>query len=209
MRSVVVYDCEFLTAPGAPMRFWCGPRDPDPLCVQIGAVILSLVPPFEISGPVGWHVQPVDRDGAVVPVDPLLARLTGITDAILRDDGLPLAEALDALDGYAEGGMLISWGKDDLLTLAASLFVQGVASPIAAHRFRNATPLLLAAGETAETIHGLRSNTICAHYGIDAPGPAHDARSDAQSVALALRHLLETGRIAPSDVAGLAPARND
>lgn len=203
---VVIYDCEFLTAPGAPTRFWCGPRDPDPLCVQIGAVRLSLSAPFAVSDPVGWYVTPQDRDGGVAAVDPLLTRLCGITDDLLAREGLPLVEAMQALGDFADGALLLGWGKDDLLTLAASLFVQGAQSPIPAAQFRNAPPLLLTAGEEIEVIHRLRSNTICDHYGLTAPGPAHDARADAAGVATALAHLLTTGRLRPTDILGLAPA---
>lgn len=205
MQTVVVYDCEFLTAPGAPGRFWSGPSDPDPLCVQIGAVRLALTAPFSISESVGWYIRPENRDCRTVAVDPLLTRLTGITDTLLEQEGLPLIAALKALADFAGNDLLISWGKDDLLTLAASLFVQGRLSPIPAGRFRNATPLLLSAGEDRDTIHGLRSNTICAHFGIDSPGQAHDARDDAAAVATALQHLLSENLLQQADFHALAP----
>ncbi len=206
MSGVVVYDCEFLTAPGAPARFWCGPNDPDPLCVQIGAVRLDLAAPYDVSPGESWFVHPVDRDGQIVPVDPLLTRLTGITDARLVAEGMPLADALDRLAGFAGGDVLLSWGKDDLLTLAASLFVQGLSSPIPAVRFRTAVPLLVRAGETVETVQTLRSNTICTHFGLDQPGPAHDARADAAGVAVVLQHLLRDGRLTAADFDTAAPA---
>jgi DNA polymerase III epsilon subunit-like protein len=202
--SVTIYDCEFLTAPGAPMRFWCGPHDPDPLCVQIGAVRLSLRAPFAVSEPEGWFVIPQDRDGNVVLVDPLLTRLTGIDDAVLARQGLPLLDAMAALDRYSQGDPLLSWGTDDVLTLSTSLFVQGQPSPIPAPRFRNAVPLLLAAGENLEDVLKMRSNTICAHFGIDAPGAAHDARADATGVALALSHLLTQNRLSEADFHAVA-----
>ncbi len=204
MASVTIYDCEFLTAPGAPMRFWCGPHDPDPLCVQIGAVRLSLDAPFAVSDPAGWYVIPQDRDGDVVPVDPLLTRLTGIDDAILSEEGIPIVDALAALDAFSQGGPLLSWGTDDVLTFSTSLFVQGLLSPIPAARFRNAVPLLLTAGEALEDVLKLRSNTICDHFGLDAPGAAHDARADAASVALVLRHLLSQNRLSAADFHRLA-----
>ncbi|APE42211.1 hypothetical protein BOO69_01390 [Sulfitobacter alexandrii] len=207
MDFATVYDCEFLTAPGAPTRFWCGPHDPDPLCIQIGAVRLGLTAPFAVSEPVGWFVEPRDRDGAIAAVDPLVTRLCGIDDALLAREGIALVDALGHLSEFARDGLLLAWGKDDLLGLAPSLFVQGLTCPIPPARFRNATALLIAAGESAETVHGLRSNTICDHYGLKAPGPAHDARADAAGVATALSHLLQTGRLRPADITGLAPAR--
>ena len=201
LASVVVYDCEFLTAPGAPQRFWCGPTDPDPLTIQIGALRLSLAPPFALSEPLGWYVTPLDRDGARIPLHPLVTQLTGITEGRLDREGMPLAGALSALDAFAEGAPLLAWGKDELLSLAASLFVEGLSSPIPASRFRSAVPLVVQAGEPVETVERLRSHTICAHFGLPEAGPAHDARGDAASVARALQHLLASGRLAALDIA--------
>ncbi len=150
-------------------------------------------------------VQPTDSDGRIVPIDPPLTRLTGITDALLQDEAQPLMDALSELKTDADGALLLSWGKDDLLTLAASLIVQNQLSPIPAGQFRNSTPILMAVGETPETICGLRSNTICGHYGLEQHGPAHDARADAEGVAVALQFLLRAGRLAPADFTGLAP----
>lgn len=201
LTSVVIYDCEFLTAPGAPQRFWCGPTDPDPLTIQIGAVRLSLDPPFTLSTPVGWYVLPLDRDGARVSLHPLVTKLTGITEDMLMSEGVALCTALAALDDFAEGAPLLAWGKDELLSLAATLFVRDEASPVPAARFRSAVPLVVQAGEPQEVVETLRSNTICKHFDLTDPGPAHDARGDANSVAIALQHLLASGRLTALDVA--------
>lgn len=199
MHSVTFYDAEFLTAPGAPQRFWCGPDDPDPLTIQLGAVRLSLAPPFEISRQAAWYVLPMDRDGTVAAVDPLVTRLLGITDQDLAEKGLPLVDALASLDAFSQGDTLFAWGKDELLTLAASLFVQTARSPIPVQRFRSAVPLLVAAGESSETTQGLRSNTLCGHFDLEDPGKAHDAAGDALSVATVFRYLLVNGRLARTD----------
>lgn len=203
MQSVVVYDCEFLTAPGSPQRFWCGPRDPDPLTIQIGAARLDLAPPFAVSEPVGWYVTPVDRDGVQVPLHPLVTELTGIREEDIATEGLDLIEALRQLDAFAQGAPLLAWGKDELLSLAAHLFVMDRPSPIPAQRFRNAVSLLVAAGEPVETVEQLRSHTICAHFGLPQERRAHDGRDDALSVARVLQHLLATDRLTAKDVSDL------
>lgn len=200
MRSVVVYDCEFLTAIGAPQRFWCGPNDPDPLTIQIGAVRLLLEPPFDIVEPFERLVVPMDRDGNIVPLDPLVTRLTGLTDDRIASEGMPLMDAMQDFDAYANGTPFYAWGKDELLSLAASLFVQNQISPIAPARFRTAVPLLVQAGEPEDVVIELRSHTICEHFGLPEAGPAHDAVGDARSVAVVLSHLLQQGRLTAHDV---------
>ncbi len=197
MVSVTVYDCEFLTAPGAPQRFWCGPADPDPLTLQIGAVRLSLEDPFALSEPQGWLVDPVDRDGRRQPLDPLVTRLTGLDDAMIAQEALPIDAAMRHLDRFSGGGLLYAWGKDELSSLAVSLFVRDLPSPIAAVRFRSAVPLLVAAGEPRDIVETLRSHTICAHFGLPDAGRAHDACGDALSVATVLQKLLVDGRLKP------------
>lgn len=197
--ALIVYDAEFLTAPGAPQRFWCGPADPDPLPIQIGAVRLDLRPPFALSQPVGWYVRPVDRDGRRVPLDPLVTQLTGISEPVLEAEALDLRDALAALDDFSCGASLVAWGKDELLSFAPALFVRDVVSPIPARRFRSAVPLLVAAGVSPETVVGLRSNTICAHFELEG-GTAHDARGDALSVARVLQHLLASGQLRALEV---------
>lgn len=201
MDSILVYDAEFLTSPGAPQRFWCGPSDPDPLVIQIGVVRLRLVPPFDLSEPQDWLIRPVDRDGRVVPLDPLVTRLTGITDAMLEAQGLGLGEALSRLDAFRAGDPMYAWGKDELTSLAPSLFVQGIQSPIPAQAFRSAVPLLVRAGLPPDTVITLRSHTLCAHFGLPEAGPAHDAKGDALSVAHVLRHLLQRGDLVAGDFA--------
>ena len=204
MESVTFYDAEFLTASGAPQRFWCGPNGPDPLTIQLGAVRMALTAPFNLSATGSWYVTPRDRDGRIVPIDPLVTRLLGITEAHLASEGVPLVDALGRLDAFSAGDVLFAWGKDELLTLAATLFVQGVQSPIPATRFRSAVLLLVAAGEPPETVITLRSNTLCGHFGLEDPGQAHDAAGDALSVATVFQHLLQTGRLTPADFAAAA-----
>ncbi len=196
----IIYDCEQLTTPGAPMRFWCGPNDPDPLLVQIGAVELSLSAPFDTGATFSVLIKPVGRDG-LVAIDPFFTKLTGITPEAVEEHGTSLAEALERFDQFCGDAPIYSWGKDDILAIAPSCFAAGITCPIPAGRFHNAAKLLLAAGEELEVIHGLRSHTITDHFGLEPDGRAHDGLSDAMNVAHVLQHLLQEGRLDATDFA--------
>ena len=104
----VVLDCEFLTDTGAPGRFWCGPRDPDPIVFQIGAVALSLTGDFAIDGTFDRLILPVGRDGQAVELSELAQNLTGISNADLQGQGVSLARAYDDFAGWLQGAKVWS-----------------------------------------------------------------------------------------------------
>ena len=197
--TAIIYDCEFATAPGAPQRFWCGPCDPDPIVFQIGAVRMSLDAPFGVLERFEVLITPLDRTGAPVKLDPLNARLTGVSEARLAEEGVALGTALQRLSDFAATDMLWAWGKDEFNMVAISCYVAGITPPIPAHRFGNAPTLFLQAGVPLDVIHGLRSNTMLEHFGLTLPDArSHDALGDARMVAETLRHLMQTGQLDPT-----------
>ena len=205
MRQAIIWDCEFLTNQGAPSRFWCGPNDPDQTLVQLGAVRLALTGDFAIGARFDQLVVPRDRLGAICTLDPHFTRLTGITRQMLADAGVELAPALAAFDAFSQGAPFWAWGRDEYQALAISCYLAGIPAPIPATRFGNAPVLLLKAGLAHDEVVALRSPGLAAHFGVANPGStAHNAVDDAHSVALALQHLLRTGRLCPDDFAPLA-----
>lgn len=198
MADLLVFDCEFLTAPGSPSRFWCGPQDPDPVVAQIGVVRLGLEGDFPIRETLRLFVVPKDRAGQRVALDPFFTRLTGITEGDLDREGLALEDALARVARFAEDARLWSWGKDEFNMIAISCYVEGIAPPLCARQFGNACDLVMRAGMPLEEIGKARSNTLAACFGIEHPPlAAHDALGDALGVAYVLQHLLRTGALPP------------
>ena len=202
MPTAVIYDCEFLTNAEAPRRFWCGPMDPDPTVVQIGAVRFALEDGFafgeELAPDATFEivVRPRDRTGVPATLDPHFTWLTGITPERVEKEGVLLEDALNKFEAFAGADTCWSWGKDEINMLAISCWVEGIAPPIRPERFGNAAGLLLKTDLDPEAVGRMRSNTICETLGIETPPlPAHDALGDAKSVAYALRHLLREGRL--------------
>lgn len=200
MMHALVFDCEFLTAEGAPSRFWCGPHDPDPVVAQIGVVKIGLDAGFPLLDTLRIHVVPRTRDGARFALDPLFTRLTGITEDVIEAEGVPLSEALERTMAFAAGAKLWSWGKDEFNMVAISCYVEGLEPPIPATQFGNACQLLLKAGMPYEDIKRTRSNTLADYYQLEHPPlRGHDALDDALSVAYVVQHLLRQGSLTLAD----------
>ena len=202
MDTALIFDCEFLTADGAPSRFWCGPYDPDPVVVQIGLVKIRLSDDFPILETLRQYIIPKDRHGARPPLDPFFTQLTGISEANIDNDGVPLSEALNSARAFADDAKFWSWGKDEFNMLAISCYVEGIAPPIPVTQFGNACDLLLKAGMPYEDLKKTRSNSLATYYKIDHPPlRGHDALDDALSVAYVVQHLLADGKLSPADLA--------
>lgn len=200
MKHAMIFDCEFLTAEGAPSRFWCGPFDPDPFVVQIGVVKIGLDTHFPLLDTLRIHVIPRNRHRERVLLDPLFIRLTGITEDTLDAEGVSLSNGLDQVRDFTSGAKLWSWGKDELNMIATSCYVEGVQSPIPATQFGNACQLLLKAGMPYDDIKRTRSNTLADYYQLKHPPlRGHDALDDALSVAYVIQHLLKIGSLNPDD----------
>lgn len=202
MKHTLIFDCEFLTAEGAPSRFWCGPHDPDPVVAQLGLVRIGLEADFPLLGTLRLHVIPKDRHGSRFRLDPLFTRLTGIEEETIEKEGLPLAEALEQVKEFAAGARLWSWGKDEFNMVAISCYVQGLAPPIPATQFGNACRLLLKAGMPYEDIKKTRSNQLADYFQIAHPPlRGHDALDDALSVGYVIQALLRQQKLQPADFA--------
>lgn len=198
MKTAILFDCEFLCAQGSQSRFWNGAHDPDPVLAQIGAVKLGLAGEFPLLETFSTFVQPIDRCGKRYRLDPFFTELTGITADDIESGGRPLQEALVALDRFADGARLWSWGKDELNMVAVSCYVAGIAPVIPAHRFDNAVKLAIAAGMPSEDIGKTRSSKLADYYGVEHPPlRAHDGLDDALSLAYTFQHLLNTGKLQP------------
>ena len=201
MKTAVIYDCENLTNRTSPSRFWCGPWDPDPTIVQIGAVRLGLDGDAPLLDTFDVIVRPKGRDGTPVELDPFFTELTGITPARVADEGVPLADALARFDAFADGDRMWSWGKDELNMIAVSCWIEGIVPPMRPDRFGNAAALVLAAGVPQEVVDRTRSNTLAATVGAATPPlRPHDGVDDARSVAYALAHLMRTRALDPSQL---------
>ncbi len=208
-EEVVIFDCEYLAVEGSLGRRWSGPSDPDPLVVQIGAVRLALSGDYPVLDTQRLFLQTVDRHGRPCRIDPFLTGLTGITDAQIAADGVPLADALERFERFARGHRIWSWGKDELNLLAVSCYIAGCPPPIAAQRFDNACRLLLRAGMPPADLERTSSGELAAYYGLETKSlVAHDALDDALSVTYVLQHLLRTGRLSPADFRPLGARDN-
>jgi DNA polymerase III epsilon subunit-like protein len=201
VKHALIFDCEFLTAEGSPSRFWSGPYDPDPVVAQIGVVKIGLEGDFPLMDTRHLYVQPRDRHGNRLALDPFFTRLTGIEEDDIEREGLSLEEALLRANEFANGATFWSWGKDEFNMVAISCYVEGIAPLIPVTQFRNACALVLKAGMPYDDIKKTRSNQLADYFQIEHPPlKGHDALDDAFSVAYVLQSLLRQGRLSPRDL---------
>lgn len=200
MTHAIIFDCEFLTAPGAITRLWGGPFDPDPAVAQIGAVKLSLETGFEIQDEFQVLIASTDRFGNKTALDPFFTELTGIEQAAMDRESVSRAEALTRFEQFAGEGTLWSWGKDELYLYGISCYLAGLKPALAATRFGNAIALAFNAGVPLEDLQKTSSGQLADYFGIKGDGRRHhDALDDAMSVALSLQFLLRNGKLQAAD----------
>jgi DNA polymerase III epsilon subunit-like protein len=200
MSHAIIFDCEYLTAPGAMSRMWCGPFDPDPNVAQIGAVKLSLEPGYRIAGTFQVLIKTKSRSGRDNRLDPFFTELTGIGQEEIDRHGIPLAEALERFDNFSQDATLWSWGKDELTLFGISCYVEEVSRLIPANRFGNASLLVLKGGMPLSDLMKTTSGRLAEFYGLKTGDrKQHDALDDAMSVALTLQHLLQGQMLRPED----------
>ena len=183
MRSAIVYDLEFTAWEGSMRHRWLRPGEFTEV-VQIGAVKvdpLNLVVRETFSVFVRPRINPV--------LSPYLERLTGITTAILREQGRDLADAHRAFLAFADGGMCAAFGRDELI-FEDNMRLYGLTAPASAIEFRDLRPWFRANG--VET-RGLHSCDIGPKLGIPLEGRAHNALTDSLSVAAGMRVLVARG----------------
>jgi hypothetical protein len=176
--------------------------------VQIGAVHLSLDPPFGLREAFDCIVRPVGRDGPVPPPE-FFTKLTGIDGDRVAREGVPLSEALEGFASFTGGAPIFSWGKDEITSIAPACFVEGIVCPIPVRRFGNAASLLLSAGVPLDVVHGLRSHTLPAHFGLEPETRGHDGAADARGVARVLSHSCCQGAVCPLRISPCRPAALD
>lgn len=196
MSNIVVYDCEYLTREGAMGRLWSHHADPDPIVVQIGAVLLDLANNANIIDEIKIYINPEDRHGARYQLDPYFIDLTGITENDITRDAVDLASALDQLDTFSRGANFWSWGKDELFALGVSCFLRGIPPPICPGRFGNLKRAMHQAGMPEADIKSTSSGEIAEYFGVGSASLSkHDGLDDAISLARAVGHLIRKGHL--------------
>lgn len=209
MSKLVIFDTEYLSCDGTMYRLWSAAHDPDPLLVQIGAVLLDLSDTARIADTLNLLVTPRDRQGRVCGLDSYFVELTGISNDRLRAEGVTLAQSLNMLNHFAQGSDFWSGGKDELFALGVSCFLQNVAPSIAPNRFHNLKSVALEAGVPEVDISATNSAGLSGYFGVSLPDlHEHDALDDALSLSHAVLHLLEEGRITRRELHCAARSRD-
>ena len=144
--------------------------------VQIGAVRMSE------DQEIGDEFQVLIRPKYFKKMNSKVAKLTGIRDSVLREHGIPFAEAIEQFRAWCgEDITILTWGFDDIAVLRENLAVHGMEADWAS-RWYNAQLIFNAQTDGSSNQKALK--TALEIMEIEPSRPAHDALGDAYHTAL-------------------------
>ncbi len=111
-----------------------------------------------------------------------VSKLTGIKESRLREEGIPMVEAMEKFRSWCgENVIFLTWGFDDITILRENLQLYGIAGDWVS-RWYNAQMIFNAQTDGSTSQKALK--TAMEIFGIEASRPAHDALGDAYHTAL-------------------------
>ena len=111
-----------------------------------------------------------------------VSKLTGIKESRLKEEGIPLPEAMEAFRSWCgEDIIFLTWGFDDITILRENLRLYGLAEEWTG-KWYNAQMIFNAQTDGSNAQKALK--TAMEIFGIEATRPAHDALGDAYHTAL-------------------------
>jgi len=111
-----------------------------------------------------------------------VSKLTGIKEAQLRENGVPMVDAMTAFRKWCgEDVVFLTWGFDDITILRENLRLYGLEENWV-ERWYNAQMIFNAQTDGSSSQKALK--TAMEIFGIEATRPAHDALGDAYHTAL-------------------------
>lgn len=156
--------------------------------VQIGAVRLRE------GGDLSDEFQTLIRPAYYKKMNRKVAKLTGIKDTLLQEQGRPFREAMDAFHSWCgENAAFLTWGFDDITILKENLTLYGMDAAWT-DRWYNAQLIFNAQTDGSSAQKSLSS--AMQMMGIEPTRPAHDALGDAYHTAIICSRLDLTGGIA-------------
>lgn len=184
---VVVFDTEFTSWLGSAESGWSKAGEEREI-VQIGAVKVDAQDWLELDA-FSVFVKPV--------INPVLStyfvNLTGITQVELDEHGKSLPDALSMFSRFLDGTRWVLSNGDDFSVIQRNCSLLSVSSPLDSSKFRSVQRLL------PQLLNG-NDQPISSHRLVDFVGAqgdeiAHQAISDARTIARTLRMLREQSRI--------------
>ncbi len=184
--TVTVFDTEFTAWEGSQARNWAEPWETTEL-VEIGAVrcdsaTFAILDSFQVL--VLPKRNPVLSDYFVT--------LTGITQADLEENGVPLPEAVAGFETFTETSDVILSNGGDADVFVESFACYGLPCPLNFRKFLNIQPALLALFPGRPSISSVEIPHLA---GVDFVFKAHEALEDARAIATALAKLRVDGCI--------------
>ena len=178
-EQFILFDTEFTAWEGSQARRWSGPNEYREL-VEIGAIKVA---PEDLTELAAFDVYIRPEKNPIL--SDYFIELTGITQATVDAEGVPLKTALRRFAEWCGNLPLYSYGADERVLIENS-GLAGITFPFDAGQFSDVRTVFQRRGIPAERY---TSGTIVAAFGVKPVRRAHNAANDARTILDGLRLL--------------------
>ncbi len=177
--KIIIFDTEFTAWEGSLGRNWSGPHEYREI-IQIGAVLVETAN-FQELDFFNEYVKLVKNP----KLSDYIVKLTGITQELIDDQGIPFAQALEKFFNWSGSYPMYTYGRDHE-HLQANCELEGIPFPFEKNRFHRLRDVFENAGITTADYD---SGYIVEAFGQKLSRPPHNALNDARTLADGLRAL--------------------
>jgi inhibitor of KinA sporulation pathway (predicted exonuclease) len=182
LKTAIVFDLEFTAWEGSMASRWLRPGEYTEV-IQIGAAKVD-AQSLEVLDSLNVLVRPRINS----EISPYLEKLTGLSNAMLAEDGVDFVEAYRRFLAFGGGSPVFAFGRDDVI-LESNFRLYGL-HDFSLPRYVNIIPWMAQQGIDPRGMHAC---DVGPRAGIPFVGHEHDAHDDARSVANGVAALIRKG----------------
>jgi len=217
-NEIILADFEVLSDQYSVRNWWNDIGGVDPDIIQMSAIKVSLADKnLKVVEEFSALVLPRDSEHHIAFLTDHIQKLTGITQACMRSEGVELQEAVNSFKNFIQNSIVYNYSRTfDFTVLTMSMVRQNLTEQLFDRKqFKDIRPVFIKGGVPAALMpqncqtgdvekryETVNSGRIAGYLGTSSPATyqEHDGLYDARSVLFGLRKLLAENKIMLSDL---------